>query len=76
MTYLQAALASGAIFLVFSGFALWFLRYEYRRRGKLSWFGSLVHILLYAAHGMFCGVLLWGPLGIAALGPLAWLGIR
>jgi protein-S-isoprenylcysteine O-methyltransferase Ste14 len=75
MTYLQAALASGGIFLVFSAFSLWYLRREYRRRGKLGWFGSLIHVLVYAAHGMFCGVLLFGPQGIAVLSPLAWIGI-
>ena len=75
MTYLQAALASGGIFIVFSALSLWYLHFEYRRRGKLDWFGSLVHILVYATHGMFCGVLLWGPQGIFHLGPLAWIGI-
>jgi protein-S-isoprenylcysteine O-methyltransferase Ste14 len=75
MTYTQAALASGGIFLVFSAFSLWYLRREYRQRGKLSWFGSLIHVLMYAAHGMFSGVLFWGPLGIVSLGPLAWAGI-
>lgn len=75
MTYTSACLTSGLLFLAFSTFALWRLRREYRQHGKLTWFGSLIHVVMYAIHGMFCGVLLWGPQGIASMKSLAWIGI-
>jgi protein-S-isoprenylcysteine O-methyltransferase Ste14 len=75
MTYTFASLISGLLFLVLTPIALWWLRREYRQRGKLTWFGSLVHIAAYTFHGMFMGVLIWGPQGIASMKPLAWIGI-
>jgi hypothetical protein len=63
------------LFVVFSPLSLWFVRREYRLRGKSTWFGSIVHVLRYGFHGMFCGMIAWGPYGVSPLGPLAWLGL-
>jgi protein-S-isoprenylcysteine O-methyltransferase Ste14 len=71
----SARIISGLLFLVFSVFALWLLRWEYKQQGKLTWFGSLVHLIVYAVHGMFCGTLALGASGMIPAGELAWLGI-
>jgi hypothetical protein len=60
MTDLEARIISGLLFLVLSPLALWWLRREYKQHGKLTWFGSLVHVVMYAFHGMFCGTLALG----------------
>ena len=75
MTDLEARIISGLLFLVLSPLALWWLRREYKRHGKLTWFGSLVHVVMYAFHGMFCGTLALGASGSIPMGELAWLGI-
>lgn len=56
-------------------FSLWYLRYEYRARGRLTGFGSFVHVAMYAIHGMFSGLLLWGPVNIPPMGSWAIVGI-
>jgi protein-S-isoprenylcysteine O-methyltransferase Ste14 len=75
MTNPFAPLVSGLLFLAFSAFALWWLRREYKQHGKLTWFGAVVHVLLYAFHGMFCGTLALGEDAAHQLGSLAWIGI-
>ena len=49
------------------------------RRGSvtpMNWFGTLIHITVYAIHAMFCGMLVWGNLYAAPLmGSAAGLGI-
>lgn len=65
----------GLFFVIFSVFSLWCLRREYRLRGKLSWFGSLVHVMMFFVNGMFVGMLVWGPIGIPPMGGLPWLGV-
>ncbi len=75
MTDSSARIISGLLFLAFSAFALWWLRREYKQHKKLTWFGSLVHVILYAFHGMFCGTLAMGADGTYPPGRLLWLGI-
>jgi protein-S-isoprenylcysteine O-methyltransferase Ste14 len=75
MTDLEARVISGLLFLVLSPLALWWLRWEYKQRGKLDWFGSIVHVGVYAVHGMFCGTLALGASGSMPTGKLTWLGI-
>ena len=76
MTDTTARIISGLIFLVLSPLCLWWLRREYKRQGKLNWFGSFVHVAMYGFHGMFCGMLVWGAESvIPPMGKLAWLGI-
>jgi protein-S-isoprenylcysteine O-methyltransferase Ste14 len=55
--------------------ALWWLRREYQRRGKLTWLGSIAHVAIYAAHGMFSALLVWGSEEIPPMGPGGGLGI-
>jgi protein-S-isoprenylcysteine O-methyltransferase Ste14 len=68
---------AGALFVAGSAFSLWYLRREYRLLGKLSWFGSILHVLMYAFHGMFLGVLACGPGAstLPAMGPGGVAGI-
>jgi protein-S-isoprenylcysteine O-methyltransferase Ste14 len=66
---------AGGIFVFFSAFSLWFLRRDYRLNKKLSWLGSAVHVVVYAIHGMFSSLLVWGTETVPPIGPLAWLGI-
>ena len=75
MNYASLLWLAGVIFVLFSTFALWALRREYQQRGKLSWFGSTIHVVGYAVHGMFCSLLAWGPAGVPPLGQIAWLGV-
>ncbi len=75
MTDILARVISGLLFLAFSVFALWWLRREYKQRGKLNWFGSFVHVGMYAVHGMFCGTLALGAEGALPAGRLTWFGI-
>lgn len=75
MTYMQAVLIAGGIYLVFTPLILLYLRREYQERGKLSWMGSILHFLLYAPQAMFSCVLAWGTERIAPLGTLAWIGV-
>jgi len=63
------------IFTLFTVFSLWLLRREYRLNGKLTWLGSLVHVVMYAVHGMLSGLLLWGPATVPAMGPGSAAGI-
>ena len=65
----------GLFFVIFSIFSLWYLRREYRLRGKLSWVGALVHVMMFFINGMFIGMLVWGSLGIPPMGGLPWLGV-
>jgi protein-S-isoprenylcysteine O-methyltransferase Ste14 len=65
----------GLYFVLFTIFSLWYLRREYFKRGKLSWFGSLVHVTMFIINGMFVGMLIWGIDDIPPMGGLAWLGI-
>jgi len=66
---------TGLFFLFFTVFSLWFLRREYRLRKKLTWAGSIVHVAMFAVHGMFCSLLVWGPETMPAMGAGAGLGI-
>ena len=75
MTDTTARILSGLLFLVFSPLSLWWLQREYKQQGKLHWFGSTVHVGMYAFHGMFCGTLALGAGGSNPMGELAWLGI-
>ncbi len=75
MTDTEARIISGLLFLVLSPLSLWWLRREYKQHGKLTWFGSLIHVVMYAFHGMFCGTLALGASGSIPMGELAWLGI-
>jgi hypothetical protein len=63
MTDTEARIISGLLFLALSPLAVWWLRREYKQQGKLNWFGSIVHVGVYAAHGMFCGTLALGASG-------------
>ncbi len=75
MTYSDLLWLSGAIFLLFSSFSLWFLRREYRLKGKLNWLGSIVHVAIYGVHGMTSGLIAWGPETVPPPGPLIWIGL-
>ena len=75
MTEKITLLIVGLVFVTFSVFALQYLRREYRLRGKLSWFGSLVHVMMFVVNGMFVGMLVWGPIGIPPMGGRPWLGV-
>ena len=76
MTDTTTRIVSGLLFLAFSPLCLWWLRREYKRRGKLNWFSSFVHVAMYGFHGMFCGTLAWGAGStIPLMGTLAWLGL-
>lgn len=75
MTQLTYMLLAGAIFLIFSAFSLWYLRREYRLCGKLGWFGSFIHVIMYGVHGMTMCVIAWGADSVPPLGSLAWIGI-
>lgn len=68
-------ITAGVLFMLFSIFTVWLLRFEYGRHGRLSWLGVIVHVLVYCVHGMFYGLLVWGPEGIPQVDPLAWIGI-
>lgn len=68
-------IVSGLLFLTGSPFALWWLRREYRQRGRLTAFGSFIHVVMYALHGMFLGTLVWGVGGAPVAGGVYWLGI-
>lgn len=75
MTDTFARVVSGLIFLAFSAFALWWLRREYKQHGKLTRFGSIIHVLMYATHGMFTGTLITGADAAHPPARLLWLGI-
>lgn len=75
MTDTSARIISGLIFLAFSTFALWWLRREYKQYGKLTWFGTLIHVIVYGVHGMCVGIVVWGMEWTHPAGRLAWLGI-
>lgn len=75
MTDTFAHVVSGLLFLAFSAFALWWLRREYTKHGKLTWFGSIVHVVMFAFHGMFTGTLVMGANAAHSPGRLLWLGI-
>jgi protein-S-isoprenylcysteine O-methyltransferase Ste14 len=76
MTDTTARIVSGLLFLVFSPLCLSWLRREYKQQGKLSGFGSLLHVVMYGFHGMFCGTLAWGAEStVPPIGTLAWLGL-
>jgi len=76
MTDTTARIISGLLFLVFSPLCLWWLRREYKQQGKLSWFGSILHVVMYGFHGMFCGMLAWGAgSALPPMSEFAWLGI-
>lgn len=67
---------AGGLFAGGSAFALWYLRREYRLLGQLSWFGSILHVLVYAFHGMFVGVLACeGAPMLPAVGPGVTIGV-
>ena len=68
-------LVFGLFLVVFTIFSLWYLQREYLQRGKLSWFGSLMHVTMFAVNGMFVGLTAWGLVGIPPMSGLAWLGI-
>lgn len=75
MTNFSARIFSGLLFLVFSTFGLWWMRKDYKRKGKLTWYGTIVHVLIYAFHGMFCGTLVLGAKATYPPGRLLWPGI-
>lgn len=65
-----------ALFIINSIFSVWILHRQYRLLGKLNWFGTLMHIAVYAIHAMFCGMLAWGNLYAAPpMGSAAGLGV-
>jgi protein-S-isoprenylcysteine O-methyltransferase Ste14 len=65
----------GLFFIIFSVFSLLYLRREYRLRSKLSWSGSLLHVMIFVINGMFVGMLACGLTAIPPMGDLAWLGV-
>jgi protein-S-isoprenylcysteine O-methyltransferase Ste14 len=75
MTDTSARVISGLLFLGFSAFALWWLRREYKGHGKLTWIGSIIHVLIFVVHAMFTGTLVTGADAIHPPGRLLWLGI-
>ena len=75
MTNNALLVITGLFFLFFTVFSLWFLRREYRLRKKLTWAGSIVRVAMFAVHGMFCSLLVWGPETMPAMGAGAGLGI-
>ncbi|MFZ5821811.1 MAG: DUF1295 domain-containing protein [Chloroflexota bacterium] len=75
MTDSIARITSGLLFLAFSAFALWRLRWEYKQYGKLTWFGTLIHVLVYGVQGVCSGIMVWGTAWMPPMGRLAWLGI-
>lgn len=65
----------GLFCALFCAFCLWWLHGEYQRDGKLSAIGAILHVAMYAAHGMLTGFLAWGWRWDAPPpGPLAWPG--
>ena len=62
-------------FIIFSVFSLWYLRRQYRLRDKLSWFGALLHVMMFVINGMFVGMLACGLNAIPPMGSLYWLGV-
>jgi protein-S-isoprenylcysteine O-methyltransferase Ste14 len=70
-----ALLIVGLFFVVFAVFSLWYLRKEYRQRGKLSWWGSIVHVTMFMVNGIFVSVSAWGVDGIPPMSGQAWLGV-
>ncbi len=48
------------LYLTLTPLILWKLFYDYHSQGKLSTFGSVLHVLVYIIHGMFMGFCLWG----------------
>jgi protein-S-isoprenylcysteine O-methyltransferase Ste14 len=68
-------LTSGLFFVGISAFTLWLLRREYRLRGKLRGLGSLAHVVMFVANGIFVGLLILGPRGVPPMKGLPWLGL-
>lgn len=65
----------GLFFILSAIFSLWYLRREYRQRGKLSWIGSLIHVTIFAINGMFISLLAWGVERVPPMDGLPWLGV-
>jgi protein-S-isoprenylcysteine O-methyltransferase Ste14 len=75
MLTVERLIAYGLVFLVCSFGGVLILRREYRLRGKLSRWGSLVHVGVFAVNGMFIGLLLYGEAGIPPMGSLGPVGV-
>jgi hypothetical protein len=60
----------GSFFVIFSAVSLWYLRRAYRRHGKLSWIGSMLHVMMFVINGMFVGVPTCGLIAIQPMGSL------
>lgn len=66
---------SGLALVLFVPFALWFIRHEYRLRKKLSWSGAIIHVAMFAVHGVFSGMTAWGPGEIPPISPGGEFGL-
>lgn len=76
MSDMTAILLAGGLFIASSIFSIWLLRRQYRLYGKLNWFGMLIHVTVYAFHGMFTGVITWGnTTTIPPMGPARAVGV-
>ena len=63
-------------FIINSVISIWVLRWQYQQLGKLNWFGTLIHITVYAIHAMFCGMLAWESLYVVpTMGSSAGYGL-
>ncbi len=47
-------------YLTLTPLILWKLNFDYRRLGRLTTLGGILHVLVYVIHGMFMGFCLWG----------------
>ena len=50
------------LYLLLTPLILWKLFLDYQNLGRLTPFGSLLHVLVYVIHGFFMGFCLWGGL--------------
>ena len=75
MSTAETLLLLGALFLAFAAFTLFWLRREYAQRGRLSAFGSALHLAVYCVNGAFVGISIWGPVGVPPMRGVAWLGV-
>jgi protein-S-isoprenylcysteine O-methyltransferase Ste14 len=48
------------LFLTLSPLIIWKLYQDYHTFGKLSPLGGILHVLLFAVHGVFMSICLWG----------------
>ena len=50
------------LYLLLTPLILWKLFLDYQNLGRLTPFGSILHVLVYVIHGFFMGFCLWGGL--------------